>query len=136
MEIIPDTSCKALSPPADFCVFVQTATFKMRATSKSMACVCRISNKTLRQTVLMKERMKEKQTAKNGDERRDRARVRRVEGVMTRSAQDRGGDTGGSVSSWLLFGVCDPRTLHAISLITRLPLSTRAPLQNGAITFN
>lgn len=29
------------------------------------------------------------------EERKDRARVRRVEGVMTRSAQDRGGDRGG-----------------------------------------
>lgn len=36
------------------------------------------------------------------EERRDRARVRRVEGVMTRSAQDRGGDRGGSVSDRLL----------------------------------
>ena len=35
-------------------------------------------------------------------ERRDRAGVRRVEGVMTRSAQDRGGDRGGSVSDRLL----------------------------------
>lgn len=34
--------------------------------------------------------------------RRDRARARRVEGVMTRSAQDRGGDRGGSVSDRLL----------------------------------
>lgn len=34
--------------------------------------------------------------------RRHRARVRRVEGVMTRSAQDRGGDRGGSVSDRLL----------------------------------
>ena len=36
------------------------------------------------------------------EESRDRARVRRVEGVMTRSAQDRGGDRGGSVSDRLL----------------------------------
>lgn len=36
------------------------------------------------------------------EERRDRARVRRVVGVMTRSAQDRGGDRGGSVSDRLL----------------------------------
>lgn len=85
---------------------------------------------------MMKERMKERERQRAAEERRDRARARGVEGVMTRSAQDRGGDTGGSVSSWLLFGVCDPRTLHAISLITRLPLSTWAPLQNGAITFN
>lgn len=36
------------------------------------------------------------------EERRDRAKARRVEGVMTRSAQDRGGDRGGSVSDSLL----------------------------------
>lgn len=36
------------------------------------------------------------------EERRDGAKVRRVEGVMTRSAQDRGGDRGGSVSDRLL----------------------------------
>lgn len=50
---------------------------------------------------MMTERMKEQQT-QGEQERRDRARVRRVEGVMTRSAQDRGGDRGGSVSDRLL----------------------------------
>lgn len=34
-------------------------------------------------------------SCKRGREEGDRARVRRVEGVMTRSAQDRGGDRGG-----------------------------------------
>lgn len=43
-----------------------------------------------------------RQSDENREERRDRARVRRVVGVMTRSAQDRGGDRGGSVSDRLL----------------------------------
>lgn len=51
--------------------------------------------------VMMTERMKEHER-QGEQERRDRARVRRVEGVMTRSAQDRGGDRGGSVSDRLL----------------------------------
>lgn len=42
------------------------------------------------------------ETERATEERRDRARARRVEGVMTRSAQDRGGDRGGSVSDRLL----------------------------------
>ena len=58
----------------------------------------------MEERVMMTERMKEqeRQRERATEERRDRARVRRVEGVMTRSAQDRGGDRGGSVSDRLL----------------------------------
>lgn len=57
----------------------------------------------MEERVMMTERMKEQERQERATvERKDRARARRVEGVMTRSAQDRGGDRGGSVSDRLL----------------------------------
>lgn len=57
----------------------------------------------MEEKVMMTERIKGQERQERATlERRDRARARRVEGVMTRSAQDRGGDRGGSVSDRLL----------------------------------
>lgn len=61
---------------------------------------CAHARHCMEDRLMMTERMKEQQRAT--EERKDRAGVRRVEGVMTRSAQDRGGDRGGSVSDRLL----------------------------------
>lgn len=80
--------------------------------------------------VMMTERMKEQERAT--EERRDRARVRRVEGVITRSAQDRGGDRGGSVSDRLL--VAPLWRLWSSDPSRNLPYYKASPLHTGTTT--
>lgn len=80
--------------------------------------------------LMMTERMKEQERAT--EERKDRARVRRAEGVMTRSAQDRGGDRGGSVSDRLL--VAPLWRLWSSDPSRNLPYYKASPLHTGTTT--
>lgn len=84
----------------------------------------------MKHRLMMTERMREQEGAT--EERKDRAGVRRVEGVMTRSAQDRGGDRGGSVSDRLL--VAPLWRLWSSDPSRNLPYYKASPLHTGTTT--